>query len=186
MTPSVFTQPEGEESQGRKGRLLGKGHIPEDTFVYARVYVHMCVGAGVRARVCTQSIMWFRFQHVCLIPFFFFFFKCTMSVHAPAFFSSLKFSCVCMLVCLCTVVSACINAQNVNVTSVRKHPQPPQAPLSIDKTQTLFSSRAQPVSLVWAVLLSFHPIPAILRSCVRARVCMCVCVSQWVSAVLGD
>lgn len=65
LTPSVFTQPEGEGSWGRKGRLLGKGHIPEDTFVCARVCVCVCVCE----RASTQSIMWFVFpsKHVCLI-----------------------------------------------------------------------------------------------------------------------
>lgn len=49
LTPSVFTQPEGEGSWGRKGRLLGKGHIPEDTFVCARVCVCVCVFVSVQA-----------------------------------------------------------------------------------------------------------------------------------------
>lgn len=61
LTPSVFTPPEGEGSWSRKGRLLGKGQIPKDTFVYARV----CV----RADACVHALGLFVFQdkHVRLI-----------------------------------------------------------------------------------------------------------------------
>lgn len=68
--------------------------------------------------------------------------KCTIkSVHAPAVFTAFKvFMCVhaCLPACLGTVKCACINAENVDVCE--KAPSAPQALLSIDKTQTLFSS----------------------------------------------
>lgn len=60
----------GRVGRAGKGGFLGKGHIPEDTFVYARVYVHVREDVGTRAHasLCTRFIMWSWLPHVCFIP----------------------------------------------------------------------------------------------------------------------
>lgn len=105
---------------------MGKGHIPEDTFVYARVYVHVgvgvdvhvCVGVGARASVHAVD-------YVVRVPACVFDSvskKCTMKVYTLL---PLKFSCVRMLV----LVQERLHASTHRMwTSVRKHLQPPPPP----------------------------------------------------------
>lgn len=75
---------------------------------------------------------------------------------------------MCLHMCLC----ACLSESTVS----------PKELLPIDKTQTLFSSWARPVSLVWAELLCFHP-----PGNPQIFVCVCVCVrhSVYMCEALG-
>lgn len=109
---------------------MGKGHIPEDTFVYARVYVH------VRARV--PAVHYVVEVPACVsFPF-----KNNKSARLKVCMllpSSLplKFSCVCVLACLWTVVCAYINTENVDVCE--KAPSaPPSATVHRQNTDFVF------------------------------------------------